>query len=368
MPGFVPRISFTDNEPLNDSLTRERAELWPAAHDTVAERWEPGRRDVLFLGGVDWRYLFASGLKELTDTPRINLVQHVRHAHEGTELQRYLEEPAIRICVSEEVADAVAATGRARGPVLTIPNGIDVAPFEPDRNGSPARFEARSSAVTIVGYKQPELARDLARRLDAEGVRIRGRSHADLPVLPGDRSRAQAVQPKVQGDRAAARSRGARDLELLPREEPGQGEQTPVAGVAARAMETAALPRCACLPVPDAGVRISPTGSLQPSVAQSFPVLRPRSGPGRPHPRPRGAARRRPAACLPIPGRARTGSDRPGGRQPGGPRRTDAPCRVLVAEAVLPGGVRADACNVSFGPHADRGRRPLPGILTADPR
>ena len=173
MPGFVPRISFTDTEPLNDSLTRERAELWPEAHDTVAERWEPGRRDVLFLGGVDWRYLFAGGLKELTDTPRINLVQHVRHAHEGTELHRYLEEPAIRICVSEEVADAVAATGRARGPILTIPNGIDVAPFEPDRNGSPARFEARSSAVTIVGYKQPELARDLAGRLDVEGIRHR---------------------------------------------------------------------------------------------------------------------------------------------------------------------------------------------------
>ena len=584
MPGFVPRISFTEVESLNGSLARERAELWPAAHDTAAERWEPGRRDVLFLGGVDWRYLFASGLKELTDPPRINLVQHVRHAHEGTELHRYLEEPAIRICVSEEVADAVAATGRARGPILTIPNGIDVAPFEPDRNGSPARFEARSSAVTIIGYKQPELARDLAGRLDAEGVRHRlvtelldrsefldlladsrvavclpraeegfylpaleamasgcllvtldcignrtfcrhergclvaepdpdalcaatkravaaspservrmhrhardtavrysldaerSRFHAVLGDVdrlwrdtqmevaagtadrlaqsePGDHRpmlgfmvvgvqrcgttalarflsrhpeiamssrkemhlfdrpdyspgwsvaqidaryglafkdaegvrirgeatpiylffpeiarRAQAVQPGAQADRAAARPRAARHFELLPREEPGQGEQTPVAGVAAGAMEIAALPRCACLPVADAGVRISPTGSLQPAVAQSLSALRSRSGPGRPHPRPRGAARCRPGACLPIPGRERAGSDRPGSRQSGGPRRTDAPCLILVVEAVLPGGVRADACNVSFGPHADRRRRLVPGILTADPR
>lgn len=170
MPGFAPRISFTEDEPPSDSLARERAGLWPAAHDTLAERWAPGRRDVLFLGGVDWRYLFAGGLRELTDNPRINLVQHVRHAHEGTELHGYLEEPAIRICVSEEVADAIAATGRVRGPVLTIPNGIDVAPFEPGGDGSPAGFEARPSAVTIIGYKRPDLARELVGRLEAEGI------------------------------------------------------------------------------------------------------------------------------------------------------------------------------------------------------
>ena len=172
MPGFAPRITFS-GAPANESVARERRRLWPPGAGAVAEGWEPERGDVLFVAGVDWRYLAESGLEELP-IPRINLVPGVRHARAGTELHRYLEEPAIRICVSEEVADAVAATGRARGPVLTIPNGIDVAPFEPDRNGSPARFEARSSAVTIVGYKQPELARDLARRLDAEGVRIRG--------------------------------------------------------------------------------------------------------------------------------------------------------------------------------------------------
>ena len=171
MPGFAPRITFRE-APANETLARERRQLWPAGAGALAEGWEPERRDVLFLAGVDWRYLTANGLDGLPN-PRINLVQHVRHAHDGTELHRYLAERAIRICVSQEVADAIAATGRVRGPILTIPNGVDLAPFESAEGGSPTGFEARPSAVTIVGYKRPELARELAARLDAQGVEHR---------------------------------------------------------------------------------------------------------------------------------------------------------------------------------------------------
>ena len=171
MPGFAPRITFRE-APANDTLARERRELWPAGDGTLAAGWEPADGDVLFLAGFDWRYLAASGLDGLPN-PRINFVQHVRHAHDGTERHRYLSERAIRICVSQEVADAITATGRTNGPVLTIPNGIDVPPFEPVRDGSPAAFEARPSAVTIAGYKRPDLARSLAARLEAEGVEHR---------------------------------------------------------------------------------------------------------------------------------------------------------------------------------------------------
>ena len=171
MPGFAPRITFS-GAPANASLARERRRLWPPGDGALAERWEPEGRDVHFLAGVDWRYLNESGLVALPN-PRINFVQHVRHAHEGTELYRYLAEPAIRICVSEEVADAISATGRTRGPILTIPNGIELTPFEPAEESSPAGFEARPSAITIVGYKRPDLARGLSARLDAEGVEHR---------------------------------------------------------------------------------------------------------------------------------------------------------------------------------------------------
>ena len=171
MSGFAPQITFSGT-PANETLIGERRRLWPAGAGSLAEGWDPTRRDVLFLAGVDWRYLAANGLDGLPN-PRINLVQHVRHAHDGTELHRYLAERAIRICVSQEVADAIAATGRVRGPILTIPNGIDLSPFESAEGGSPTRFEARPSAVTIAGYKRPALARELAERLDAQGVEHR---------------------------------------------------------------------------------------------------------------------------------------------------------------------------------------------------
>ena len=124
---------------------------------------------MLFLAGLDWRYLGGSGLVDSAN-PRINLIQHVRHAHAGTELYRYLTRRAIRICVSQEVADAISATGRTNGPVLTIPNGIDVTPFEWTGDGSPAGFGNRRRPITIVGYKSPVLAQALSEMLDAARI------------------------------------------------------------------------------------------------------------------------------------------------------------------------------------------------------
>ena len=167
-PGFAPRISFS-GEPSSESQARERQRLWPAGDGVMAPSWEPAGHDVLFLAGVDWRYLLGSGVGALAN-PRINLIQHVRHAHEGTELHGYLTERAIRICVSREVADAISATGRTNGPILTIPNGTDVVPFDSIGNGSPAEFGERRHPITIVGYKSRDLARDLSRRLDAAHI------------------------------------------------------------------------------------------------------------------------------------------------------------------------------------------------------
>ena len=176
MPGFTPRITF-GAEPSDPLRADERRRLWPAGDGAMAARWEPADRDVVFLAGVDWRYLHRSGLNELPN-PRINLVQGVRHANAGTELHRYLGEKAIRICVSQEVADSISATGRPNGPVLTIPNGIDVAPFDSRAGDSPDEHAGRAYAVTIAGYKNPELARALSRHLD--GLRIEHRLVAEL--------------------------------------------------------------------------------------------------------------------------------------------------------------------------------------------
>ena len=172
MPGFAPMIAFA-GEPLSASYARTLRELWPAGRDpAIVGHWEPGRHDLFFLAGVDWRYPEKRGFGT-PDNPRINLIQGLRHVREGTELYGYLAERAVRICVSHEVAEALRATGRAKGPVLAIPNGIDVEPFEPDGEGAPAGYGHRTRPIVIAGYKRPELARDLSERLHAAHIEHR---------------------------------------------------------------------------------------------------------------------------------------------------------------------------------------------------
>ena len=168
MPGFVPRITFS-RAPSCESQARERQRTWPSGDGILAERWEPGPRDVLFLAGIDWSYLDRCGLDSL-DIPRINLIQHVRHADKHRKAYRELSRTAIRICVSQEVADAISATGQTNGPILAIPNGIDVAPFESTGDGSPVGFREHRRSIMIAGYKSPDLARGLSERLDAAHI------------------------------------------------------------------------------------------------------------------------------------------------------------------------------------------------------
>ena len=190
MPGFAPVIAFSRAAP-SAFHARERERLWRAGDDERSQCWRPESGDVLFLAGTDWRYRAECGLAG-SGHPRINLIQGLEHAREDSGLYAFLAEPAVRICISFEVARAISATGRVRGPVLTIPNGIDVAPFEPGEGGSPVGYESRAESVTIVGYKRPDLARALSERLRAEGIEhalhgeLLGRS-AFLDRLAGSR-------------------------------------------------------------------------------------------------------------------------------------------------------------------------------------
>ena len=163
-PGFEPRMTFS-RPSATAALAEERRRLW-LAEDDHTDDWRPAQRDILFVAGTDWRYLDARGLGRL-ENPRINLIQHVRHAHVAGELYGYLGRRAVRICVSEEVADAIRSTGRVNGPVLTIPNGIDMPPWQ--RGGDVAA--TRTYPVAIIGYKNAALARALSARLASRGIR-----------------------------------------------------------------------------------------------------------------------------------------------------------------------------------------------------
>ena len=163
MPGFAARISFTGG-PLDAAREAERRRLWPVGSLTLAEQWAPADDDVLFVAGTDWRYVGERGLLR-ADHPTINFVQHVRHADPETELYRYLPHRAVRICVSAEVADAVASTERACGPIVAIPNGTDVVAARDGPTPAAAPWDTRARAVTIVGYKRRDLASALSERL-----------------------------------------------------------------------------------------------------------------------------------------------------------------------------------------------------------
>jgi hypothetical protein len=105
--------------------------------------WQPERADALFVAGLDWMAVPDDWSK-----PIINLVQGVRHASTGDPRRGYLSRRAVRICVSDEVADAIRATGLVNGPVVTIPNAIDVPAVVVGR-------ERRRAPLLVAGWKAP---------------------------------------------------------------------------------------------------------------------------------------------------------------------------------------------------------------------
>ena len=155
-----PRIAFSEHSKWDSSnpwLNFQR----------YLTKWEPDKADILFLAGTDWR-----AVPELDQLhfrkPIINLIQHPRHAEPNSELRDFLRNRAVRICVSQELADAITATGEANGPVLTIPNAIDLSSVP---RGKP--WHQRPLDVLICGVKAKDLARDLQDRLTNENRTIK---------------------------------------------------------------------------------------------------------------------------------------------------------------------------------------------------
>lgn len=152
-PNFRAEIYVTPNSSTDH--------IWRDAAGLVAE-YRPELADVLFLAGVDWRAI-PPGMEE--ETPVLNLIQHIRHAVPGDPRHRFLTRRAVRICVSQEVADAIRASGQVNGPIHVIPNGVamgDLA-FDPPE---------KSVDVFIAGLKAPHLAKDLTQRLTLRRVTV----------------------------------------------------------------------------------------------------------------------------------------------------------------------------------------------------
>lgn len=149
---YQPRVFLTEGS------LRDAPNPWHGIEPPPLERWAPEAADALFVAGLDWR-----DVPTTTRIPVVNLVQHVRHAVPGDPRRQFLSRRAVRICVSEEVAEAIRGTGEVNGPILTIPNGIDVGML-------PTPAALRDIRVLVAGMKDPDLARAVAARWPGETV------------------------------------------------------------------------------------------------------------------------------------------------------------------------------------------------------
>lgn len=152
--GWDARVYLTP-----DSL-RDGTNPWMRCMDRIESSWQPEGFDLLFLAGMDWAVLTDFVRPPL---PVINLVQGVRHASQDHALYRFLPAPAHRICVSNAVAEAIAATDRVRGDISVIPAALTL----------PQQFDPAArprDGVLIAGIKAPELAQEIGAMLRQRGV------------------------------------------------------------------------------------------------------------------------------------------------------------------------------------------------------
>ena len=136
-----------------------------------------------FIAGDDWFILDEAGI-DPGKAPVVNLVQGFRHAEPHNPLLACLARPALRICVSPAVANAIR--DHVNGEVVVIENGIEAGSMPPTPLlDSPAR-------IMIAGLKNPTMAHEVATRLN-------GVVDIDLIVhqLPRERFLARMAQASI---------------------------------------------------------------------------------------------------------------------------------------------------------------------------
>lgn len=148
--GWSPSVYFTE-----DSV--DAMNPWRHAEAPEAQAWQPADADALLLGGMDWE-----AVAEDCTVPVINLVQHVRHADPALPLRGFLRRRALRICVSDAVAEAIIATGDVNGPVQVIDAAISDIPVS----------RGPREGVFIDAIKQPVLGAALASQVAAHGLQV----------------------------------------------------------------------------------------------------------------------------------------------------------------------------------------------------
>lgn len=138
--GWEPSLFLSNKAATNQSLFSNVAGV------NYQDQYDPTPFDYVFLAGMDWKHYLP--FKRDSQTV-INLIQHVRHGDPSEPLHQYLKEPAIRLCVSEAVKNAIEPY--ANGPCFAIKMGH--------------RFHKvprkKTHDIYILANKQPELGTKL---------------------------------------------------------------------------------------------------------------------------------------------------------------------------------------------------------------
>jgi hypothetical protein len=139
---------------------------WAGLREYVVAPEEAVVADVLFLAGVDWRTL-TPAQRASPPAPVINLIQDFRPALGNGPLHEFLAHPAIRICVSAEIQDALERIPAVNGPIFTVPIAIDL-----DQLPGARAAEARDVDCVVLAAKDPETGASIATNLTGRGYRV----------------------------------------------------------------------------------------------------------------------------------------------------------------------------------------------------
>lgn len=123
---------------------------------TTQNEYAPQHAELVFLAGMDWNAYLSTRAEHSTI---INLIQHVRHADRQNPLFNFLSKPAIRLCVSETVKNAIQPY--ANGPCHTINMGIRLPKVE----------QNKKTDLYILASKQPRLGNAIYSWAHRKGIK-----------------------------------------------------------------------------------------------------------------------------------------------------------------------------------------------------
>ena len=149
-PNYTPEISFSAQSKWDNTNP------WKNDKQYITSQWQPDKADILFLAGLDWQVLTSSQEAIKTSPPIINFIQGMRHTEPNDPRFQFLQNKAIRICVSQNITDALVATQKINGPIYTIENGLDIS------NITQYKIANKTTDLLISGMKNPNLAQKIA--------------------------------------------------------------------------------------------------------------------------------------------------------------------------------------------------------------